>query len=74
MDQLLAQVVTNVLAQQKCHIFDSLLDLHGRLLVVSHDVGVMLDWVNSSMYVPKLGLKRLEFVIARLYLEQLLHD
>lgn len=35
---------------------------------------MMLDRVNSAMYVAKLGLKRLKFIIARLNLQKLLDD
>ena len=78
MNQLLRQVIADILAEKKRHVFDPLLDLNGRLLVVGHDIWMVLDRVYSTMYVRKLSLERIKlvdlFFIAGFYLEKLLYD
>ena len=73
MDQFLAEVVANELAEQQRHIFHTLLDHDGRLFVVPHDVRMALFLVNSLMYFAHFEVQPHKFLLC-LYFKELLYD
>ena len=56
MDQLLAKIVTDELAQEERDFFHSLYDMNWRLLVVAHHVWVAALRVDSLMDLSHFSL------------------
>lgn len=73
MDKFFAEIMADELTQEESDIFDALLDLHGRLLVVCHDVGVFALGVDHPVYVRHLGLHSRKLLVS-LHFQKLLDD
>ena len=63
MSQLLAQIVADVLAQQKGDILDTLLNHDRRLLVIAHNIRMASLTIHRLMDRPHLLIQLVEFLL-----------
>ena len=74
MNQLLAEIVANELAEQQCHIRGTLLDHDRCLLIIAHDVRMALLLVNRLMYFAHFKVNTHKFLLCLDFKELFHHE